>query len=160
MGQIAIPFRGLGIVLMVLMTVGAGYRVTAAGESDQSANGEDGLIDPHTPSTFHYDPGNRREPFRSMLMSKTGSINPSTSSGQIEPEWRVLGIMSGRLGYRALIIDSLGNRSIVQPGSRLSSGDWEVERITEATLILKMVDPERRASHMNRKRTIRVTFAE
>lgn len=83
--------------------------------------------------SYHYDPHNRREPFLPLVIPQDREVSSSSmeESRTQRPTWKLLGIISGRLGNYASIQNSEGKRYIVASGSVIPSQGLIVKRITK-----------------------------
>jgi Tfp pilus assembly protein PilP len=119
-------------------------------------------LDTHNRNVYGYDQGNRREPFNSLLGPLTQDIPSPRLSGSPEKNkehWRLLGIVAGKNGYRAMIESSETNRHIVAPGKRVGTKGWKVKQIKEDRLILEK-PPESRSGQTKGLSILTLTFPD
>jgi hypothetical protein len=97
------------------------------------------LFEPTVSQHYTYTVGNRRDPFVPLPFS--GSLDDSdapelSNSGNTEGTVTLLGIISGKRGYQALLELPNGERVMVGPGSFLEKTTGRVTRITRNTVVL------------------------
>ncbi len=96
------------------------------------------------PYTYHV--GNRRDPFVPLRFPGSPDESDATelsNSGNTEGTVKLLGIISGKRGYQALLKLPNGERVMVGPGSLLEQATGRVTRITGNTVVLtKMLDAQ------------------
>lgn len=88
---------------------------------------------------YTYNVGNRRDPFVPLQFSDSPDDSDATElldSGNTEGTVRLLGIISGKRGYQALLKLPNGERVMVGPGSLLDQATERVTRITGNTVVL------------------------
>ncbi len=88
---------------------------------------------------YTYNVGNRRDPFVPLQFSDSPDDSDATElldSGNTESTVRLLGIISGKRGYQALLQLPNGERVMVGPGSVLEKTSGRVTRITRNTVVL------------------------
>ena len=109
-------------------------------EDSNSRNLRPGYGDDQNNSRVLYDAQDRREPFLPLAHAETNAQTtdfPRVLSSTQEPRLKVLGIMSGRQGYHAIIQDFEGKRYFVKTGSLLPSEGFKVKVITDTQLVLE-----------------------
>ena len=87
---------------------------------------------------------NRRDPFKRIpkrtpipRVLKKSPPEPTPSPGVENPVWRLLGVMHGQDGHRAVIQISPKERVVVQPGSELARSGWIIKSISEGEVLLE-----------------------
>ena len=88
---------------------------------------------------YRYTVGNRRDPFAPLPFSGSQDDSDATelsNSGNTEGTVTLLGIISGKRGYQALLKLPNGERVMVGPGSLLEQAIGRVARITGNTVVL------------------------
>lgn len=93
----------------------------------------------NTDHPFTYHIGNRRDPFIPLSIShapEDSTVTGFPESGNPEDEARVLGIISGKRGYQAILKFPNGERLIVRPGSFLENISLSVTRITNDSVVV------------------------
>jgi len=90
---------------------------------------------------YAYQSMNRRDPFIPLLNApKPSRPRPLVKhSEKVQERWRIIGIMSGKIGARAILGNREGEKYLVQPGQRIGSEGWKVKDIHEQSLILEKV---------------------
>jgi len=90
---------------------------------------------------YSYQSMNRRDPFIPLLnVPQPSRPRPLVKHSEKVPEnWRIIGIMSGKIGVRAILGNREGETYLVKPGQRIGSGGWKVRDIHEQSLILEKV---------------------
>ena len=95
---------------------------------------------------YTYTVGNRRDPFVPLPFSDFPDDSDATelsNSGNTEGTVKLLGIISGKRGYQALLKLPNGERVMVGPGSLLEQATGRVTRITGNTVVLtKLLDAQ------------------
>ena len=90
---------------------------------------------------YTYVPGNRREPFRSMLVeSEHKPISQGTKSDSLDAMgkmWNLLGVMSGLKGKQAMLQNAKGQKFVVSIGDMLSGKQFRVIQLTDTTVTLE-----------------------
>lgn len=88
---------------------------------------------------YTYTVGNRRDPFIPLPVTHSPEDLPVTPLPEFEnPEGglRVVGIISGKHGYQALLKLPSGERVIVGPGGQLKNTPLTVKRITNDSVVI------------------------
>jgi Tfp pilus assembly protein PilP len=88
---------------------------------------------------YTYNIGNRRDPFVPLRFSDSpddSDVTELSSSGNPEGIVTLLGIISGKRGYQALLKLPNGEHVMVGPGSLLDKTTGRVTRITRNTVVL------------------------
>lgn len=156
------PRKILVALMILLMTV-------IIGASQEGVGGE-----PHRPKTgladqnlappqikkhlsFHYEPQKRRDPFQPLVFPRQKTMKSDSAAERAidqRKEVRLLGIMSGIKGYRAMVQNSEGKRYIVGPGSVIPPEGLKVKQISETDLEFEYLD-ENDASPTSKRKTSR-----
>ena len=91
--------------------------------------------------TYSYQSMNRRDPFIPLLNTDRPSRpRPLVKHSEKVPEgWRIIGIMSGKIGARAILGNREGKTYLIKPGQRIGDDGWKVKAIHEQSLILEKV---------------------
>jgi len=104
------------------------------------------------PYTYHV--GNRRDPFVPLLFPDSPDESDATElsdSGNPEGTVTLLGIISGKRGYQALLKLPNGERVMVGPGSVLEKTSGRVTRITRNTVVLTRLLDAQDDNHILKK---------
>ncbi len=88
---------------------------------------------------YIYESGKRRDPFVPLQVLDPSNNSDGTEvieSGNPDDELTLLGIISGKRGYRALVRLPNGKHVMVGPGSLLEKNAGRVTRITGSTVVI------------------------
>ena len=131
-------------VLTMIFTVEGRTRIANAEtpkiEDSNLLNQSRAYVDENSKSSVLYDAQDRREPFLPVIdteMKVQTADFPHVLSPTQEPRLKILGIMSGRQGYHAIIQSFDGIRYFVETGSVLPSEGLKVKVITDTQLVLE-----------------------
>ena len=111
---------------------------------------------------YPYDAGNRRDPFTPLFPSSSqGGIPKSQSVESQKPgyDFQLLGIMSGKHGYRALIQMGDGRGAIVGIGARIGPDQGRVKKITDQAVVIE-ISSEREGTGVPFQRVLRLHSGE
>ena len=102
-------------------------------------NVQEGELETRMSQPYRYEAGGRRDPFVPLQtgdsLEKT-DVALSSISEEKDGTLSLMGIISGKGGYQALIQLPTGQRLIVGPGTRLESVPGAVKRITRDRVII------------------------
>lgn len=106
---------------------------------DKILEGEELLL---TDSGYNYDPGNRRDPFRSLLAGDTRQVvtgpRPEGPAGMLIDEIRLSGIFRTSQGWVAQVLASNKGKSyLIREGDQLLDGD--VLSISRNEVVFKQI---------------------
>jgi len=110
---------------------------------------------------YAYNPGNRREPFRSMLEPVQSIRSPEAipdTLGMTKADWNILGIISSLNGNQAMLQNTKGQQYIVSVGDVLSDESVRVVRLTNTTVILEYFPAKRSRDTDFKPQTVELTF--
>ena len=89
---------------------------------------------------YRYQVGDRRDPFRSILVAPDGEKSfadlPPLQRAEIE-ELRVIGIIWGEMGYSAMIRTADGKGYTIQVGTLVGRNRGKVKKITKNYLMIR-----------------------
>lgn len=111
---------------------------------------------------YPYDAGNRRDPFTPMFPSSSQGGIPKSQSVQSQTlgyDFQLLGIMSGKHGYRALIQLGDGHGAIVGIGTRIGPDQGRVKKITDQAVVIE-ISSEREGTGVPFQRVLRLHSGE
>lgn len=130
----------IGLVLVLIGCGGNPFLFGALGTEPLSASEEgETFVYKKKDQPYTYHAGERRDPFVPLPISQArdDSTVPAVSdSNNVEDALRVLGIISGKRGYQALLQLPNGDRLMVGPGSLLENNSLTVKRITNDSIIV------------------------
>jgi len=138
-----VPRKRTRVIALVLFVIGCGghpclFDTLGAEPLSASEEGET-FVHKKKDQPYTYQAGDRRDPFVPLSISQVrdDSMVPALSvSSNAEDALRVLGIISGKRGYQALLQLSNGDRLMVGSGSRLENMSLTVKRITDNSIIV------------------------
>ncbi len=104
-------------------------------------NNEEKLVDEKREPTYAYDPTGKRDPFQSFITpesKKTASTVPLTPLQRYDvSELKLVGILKGPTGYRALVEDAGGKGFIVTKGTPIGRENGHVKEIHDNRVVIE-----------------------
>lgn len=130
--------RFLSLFLAILLLIV--YIPLASGEVPASQAGGPASVGVVTsPEQYTYEPGNRRDPFQPVT-----SIESVTKKAGLPPlqrhdpsELRVIGIIWGDFGYKAMVVTPDGKGYTLSKGTMVGPKEGVVKKITKNTVIIE-----------------------
>ncbi len=130
--------RFLSLFLAILLLIV--YIPLASGEVPASPAGGPASVGVVTsPEQYTYEPGNRRDPFQPVT-----SIESVTKKAGLPPlqrhdpsELRVIGIIWGDFGYKAMVVTPDGKGYTLSKGTMVGPKEGVVKKITKNTVIIE-----------------------
>ena len=111
---------------------------------------------------YTYIPGDRREPFKSMLVEPGPSVISkavmSDTLHSIKASWNILGILSGLRGKKAMLQNTKGQRYMVSVGDMLGEEKIRVIHLTDTTVTLEYNSNEKTGPQYDKSKTVELTF--
>ena len=135
-------FVAISILPMIIIVEGGTWIVDDEMQRIEASNSRtfsQAYGDDRNKSRVQYDAQGRREPFVPLIQAETNGQAADSShalSPTQEVKLKVLGIMSGKQGFHAIIQGLEDNRYFVEQGSVLRSEGLQVKLITETHLVL------------------------
>ncbi|MGB0910862.1 MAG: pilus assembly protein PilP [Nitrospirales bacterium] len=90
--------------------------------------------------SYTYSPGDRRDPFQPRvqeIQEVTSQENTPDALRFSRSDWKILGIISGSTGMKAVLRNVKGRRYTVSLGDVLSPNHLRVVRLTNTTVVLE-----------------------
>ena len=111
---------------------------------------------------YTYIPGDRREPFQSMLAESGHSLVSRATKRDtldaIKETWNLLGIVSGLKGKQAMLRNAKGQKYVVSAGDMLSGNKIRIVQLTDTTVTLKYLAHKNPPLPSGKSKMVSLTF--
>ncbi len=110
---------------------------------------------------YQYSSNDRRDPFRSIVEHVRPTVrndSVKSTSESIDSQWKLLGIVSGSSGSRAVIQFGKEKRYVVSHGDVLRQENVRVVRLTSSTVTLEPLEKTNIGNKRSQSQSLELSF--